>query len=352
MLRRKPAFTLVELLVVIAIIGILVALLLPAVQAARESARRAQCTSNLRNIGLAVLNYESAKKVLPRGRSGCDNDTECRKHIEGRSPASGMLTILPYLEEEALFQRFAEMVEYEPPAPPAASQPFDFNGWISQPSQQGLMSIRPDVYRCGSDPSPEAIEQTGATANGGAWSLASYALVSGSMGADPAPEFNPMKYGNDGLFSYDDPIEVRRVSDGLSKTLMVGEKRGKYSGPDVDLLTANGLTVNGENFWQVGLGGRWALLNTRRTVNHNLLSGFTANSGIVDFINSDHPGGANVAFADGRVVLLSESIDLQVLWALGTRAGPINCPPGFNYPRSYIDGPSPGCGVGEERHDF
>jgi prepilin-type N-terminal cleavage/methylation domain-containing protein/prepilin-type processing-associated H-X9-DG protein len=347
--RHKPAFTLVELLVVIAIIGILVALLLPAVQAAREAARRAQCTSNLKNIALAVLNYETAKKVLPRGRAGCDGDNECAKHIEGRSPVSGMLMILPYLEEQALFDRFRPVAEYKPPTPSVA---FNFDAWIAQPSQQGLMTIRPAVYRCGSDSSPEVVDQTGATASGGAWSLASYALVSGSMGVTPAAEFNPMKYGNDGLFFYDNAIELRRVNDGLTKTLMVGEKRAVYSGADADFLSANGIQIEGQNFWQIGLGGRWALVNTGRTVNHNLLAGFTASSGIIDYINSEHPGGANAAFGDGRVVLLSESIDLQVLRALGTRGGAINCPPGFNYPRSYIDGPSPGCGVANENHDF
>src|SRR6476659_751184 len=80
--RKRRAFTLVELLVVIAIIGILVALLLPAIQAAREAARRAQCQANIHNIALAVLNYESAKKILPQGMTFDPSTTNVGTNIE------------------------------------------------------------------------------------------------------------------------------------------------------------------------------------------------------------------------------------------------------------------------------
>ena len=107
-LRLRPAaalgFTLVELLVVIAIIGILVALLLPAVQAAREAARRTQCQNNLKQLGLAALNHEGTHKHLPPGRMGCDGaaNLNCSPGEWSRA-ASGFLPMLPFLEEPALY---------------------------------------------------------------------------------------------------------------------------------------------------------------------------------------------------------------------------------------------------------
>src|SRR5580765_5596268 len=105
--RSRRGFTLVELLVVIAIIGVLVALLLPAIQAAREAARRAQCLNNLKQMGLAILNYESAKKSYPRGRWNL-LPTDTSKHSVADRPssksndASWTVVALPYAEEQSV----------------------------------------------------------------------------------------------------------------------------------------------------------------------------------------------------------------------------------------------------------
>ncbi len=100
--RRRPAFTLVELLVVIAIIGVLVALLLPAVQAAREAARRAQCTNNMKQLGLGALNYESSRKQLPPSGQ-CDSTGGASTTYTIHSVAT---VILPYIEQTAVYNMF------------------------------------------------------------------------------------------------------------------------------------------------------------------------------------------------------------------------------------------------------
>lgn len=105
--RAWRAFTLVELLVVIAIIGVLVALLLPAVQAAREAARRINCQSNIKNLALAVLNYESANKALPQSSAGPVNAEQGVSILSPQSPQfSWIVRTLPYMEQQAVFQQF------------------------------------------------------------------------------------------------------------------------------------------------------------------------------------------------------------------------------------------------------
>lgn len=325
--RKYAAFTLVELLVVIAIIGILVGLLLPAVQAAREAARRTQCQSNMKNIGLGLLNYENTFKSLPPGRKGCDGDSQCRtQRNANRSPVSGLLLILPFLEEQAIYDRYQPMVKWS-----EVNVGFDTNAWFNQPGNVEVVAQRPDVYVCGSDQSP-ATSAMGDVQ----WSLSSYCLVSGSMGLD---QFNPMKYNNDGLFYYVHQHPLRRVVDGMNHTLMVAEQLAVSTSNDIEMLEANGIDVQKINFWAVGLGGRWGLLNTNRPINHSLLAGFRGGAdGIIDYAHSNHPGGAQFVFGDGRVDFLNDNIDLQVYWALGTRAGPID---ELDKP-SYIYGRSPG----------
>lgn len=336
MSKKHYAFTLVELLVVIAIIGILVALLLPAVQAAREAARRTQCQSNMKNIGLGILNYESTYKTLPPGRKGCDGDGECRRQRNAtRSPVSGLLLILPFLEEQALYDLYDPMVKWD-----RVDAGFDTNAWFNQPGNVEVVAERPDVYACPSDQSP-ATSAMGDVQ----WSLSSYCLVSGSIGLD---QFNPMKYNNDGLFFYVHSQPLRKVVDGLNNTLMVGEQLAVSSSNDIDLGEANGLTFEKINFWAVGLGGRWGLLNTNRQINHAVLAGYRGGAdGIIDYAHSNHPGGAQFVFGDGRVEFLVDNIDLQIYWALGTRAGPLD----QLDKGSYIYGRSPGFGL-PENHDY
>src|SRR5881275_105042 len=100
--HKQPGFTLIELLLVIAIIGTLVALLLPAIQAARESARRSSCVNNLKQIGLAFCNYESSHKVFPPGAVWGRWDPKNQERLQG----TFLMYILPYIEESAIYNQF------------------------------------------------------------------------------------------------------------------------------------------------------------------------------------------------------------------------------------------------------
>lgn len=156
MTPQRRAFTLVELLVVIAIIGILVALLLPAVQAAREAARRSQCVNNMKQINLALLQYEGAKKRFPAARKGCDNlglvypGVDCSSKFSsagyelGLHGASAFVYILPYIEEQALYDQFRiDVVSiWDTTNPPA---------WVAEADVKIAVATRLTTYLCPSD---------------------------------------------------------------------------------------------------------------------------------------------------------------------------------------------------------
>ena len=197
------AFTLVELLVVIAIIGALVALLLPAVQAARESARRTQCTSQLREIGLALQNYHSAYKRYPMGRNGMD-----------QFAVSWAYEILPQLEQQNIYDAF------------------DPTQRVDAPANAGAMRVPISIYACPSRRAPAADRDFD---NNEQPSIEEGAAVLGDYAANAGLEENTGMEGNDfinggldltlagPLFS-GSKISARQVTDGLSNTLAIGER--------------------------------------------------------------------------------------------------------------------------------
>ena len=147
-------FTLVELLVVIAIIGILVALLLPAIQAAREAARRAKCQNNLKNISLAVLNYETAKKHYPPGFVSTPADT-----IEGWAWTT---FILPYLEEQSIYDKMRPSETYIPPVNGNRTGQRNFADMMFNAKNGVAIELAPlqtplAIFRCPSDASPDLV---------------------------------------------------------------------------------------------------------------------------------------------------------------------------------------------------
>jgi prepilin-type N-terminal cleavage/methylation domain-containing protein/prepilin-type processing-associated H-X9-DG protein len=319
---RPSAFTLVELLVVIAIIGILIALLLPAVQAAREAARRNQCTNNLKQIGLAIVNYESAKKKYPQARNsdGAESNA-CRPcallpdNVRWQG-SSAFVLLLPYLEEEALYrlaQVEREGIWYW------GTDTARWNAWQDAPRIQ-MITTRPPVFVCPSDQSEPYFNAKDSAAYWGLTNPAirpavgSYALSHGTLG--PIDNGTTMKCGNTGMFVQCNPRFRRKLTDGTSKTFAVGEVMGSD-------------TTNNGNVWTVGerLGNCMRTtvnpLNTppgAPTFRDDTVAGIHVYRNAA--FGSEHKGGANFVFADGHVLFISENVDLNIYRAASTIAGP------------------------------
>lgn len=334
-MRLQRGFTLVELLVVIAIIGVLVALLLPAVQAAREASRRTHCVNNLKQIGLAILNFEDAKKVFPPGRSGCSAaggltaPCPCR-NIDGAGgvqtrrqyhAASGFVMMLPYMEGSDLyalahFER-GERYVYDHPA----GGPFN---WYVSPSfdQQDadlekLMLSRPAIMVCPSSTAePTCVKGPaagfGSEANAG---IGSYGLCHGKYSPGGSGETGgqgaKVVCGTNswsGIFVYALRKSRKKVTDGFSKTFAVGEIKG----PDEP-----------NNWAPWAYGARYETMRTTFNAINEL-----PGQGVSLYPNSwgdengafgsDHAGGAQFVFADGHVEFIDENIDATPYNAFAT----------------------------------
>lgn len=289
--RRRAAFTLVELIVVLAIVGTLVGMLLPAVQRARESARQASCRNNLRNIGVAILNHESVKRVYP---VGCDN-------LSGNMHAWSSF-ILPYLEEGATAAR----IDY--------TKPWDDVPASGVPGNLAAADTTVTIYVC-----PSAIVRYQGKQD-------YFGLAGIGRGAEgvPAPDYDPgpavvqvpeAEWDTCGMLYHTATwaprgVEAASVTDGLSHTLMVSESTdaadaSELSGSDPAEVALYLRTVVAR--WGKGSS---QLLN-KRVVNDNRGEAFYSN----------HFGALFALFADGRVVAISEGIAPATLVAVSTRSG-------------------------------
>ena len=280
----RRGFTLVELLVTITIIGILISLLLPAVQAAREAARRAQCTNNLKQVGVALHNYHTAHSCFPLG------------HVTNSGWTFQSLT-LPYLEQANLHLR----IDFRGP------NCFQVN--MASPGMKGIPAERIAVLQCPSDPYVTNLcdcskvncaepDLTLPPSNVGFYALGNYL---GAMGTTATAK--------DGMLYSNSVTSVRDVLDGTSSTLLVGERGAVPSYPMC------GWWACGEGYpYGTGFGDN--LLSTE----FGLVPGGDTPAHLNHFW-SYHPGGADFLLVDGSVRLLSYAIDYQVLKALSTRAG-------------------------------
>ena len=307
----RNGFTLIELLVVIAIIGILIALLLPAVQAAREAARLMQCNNNLKQIGLALHTYHEAFERLPQGSGG----VTYKPQYEKMAPWGA--AILPFLERQSHFDMF------------------NFHEDMRHPDNAVAVIISVSTYLC---PSDDEIGQNGVLDNRTQqWSRnpprAMGMWYFGCMGPTHmdscpfCPDTTPSadssnwccqgwNFGNSpgpgipigtfaGMFSrYHEGVRFVEVRDGLANTLMVGE------------------TIPSHCLWNCAFCNNFSTASTNIPLNNMEDAGTSfANWFRTCGFKSRHVGGANFCLGDGSVRFLSETIDFQLFNHLGTRAG-------------------------------
>jgi prepilin-type N-terminal cleavage/methylation domain-containing protein len=309
--RAAPGFTLVELLVVIAIIGVLVALLLPAVQAAREAARRSQCQNNLKQMAVASLNYEDAKGELPPIYVFIPRTSF--KPVP--APYHGThLYILPYMEQQAVFSQYDFTVR-----------------WNSTKNRQAI-DVSIPAFICPSAPAPEERSRESTFDPGG--TVADYGvngrispcavplvLATGTKrrpdwqhlftGVKEYEDFDASCDGGKLLEGQDGKTTLKKVTDGLSNTIMYCPDAGR---PD---------------YWEDGIkktgtatGSRWGDPDNEWW-SHDLCGGGTSlmNCNNNNENYSFHVGGGMYAFADASVHFLQANMDIEIQVSLLTRAG-------------------------------
>jgi prepilin-type N-terminal cleavage/methylation domain-containing protein/prepilin-type processing-associated H-X9-DG protein len=350
----RRAFTLIELLVVIAIIAVLIALLLPAVQAAREAARRSQCTNNLKQLGLAVHNYISSTNAFPLADMYPAGSNETQQGVRGnggdRYSYSWALDILPNLEQQALYSAYNLCCGFRDP------------GGGGPTINTTVMYTQLAAYLCPSDGSTNLPQPPYATLN----------YVGNSGGPGAIQTFNGTVISN----YWGNPAEnasrvvgMQSITDGTSNTGLFSERlMGLTNNPTVTAvnynqairalfsvsvspsLNNNDVTgaMNVLNACKALPGTATSISSYRSgqiwTVSHpwapmwnryfhfslpNTLLCDTANSTFLGLgggsgaisPNSNHPGGVNVCMADGSVRFIKNSVSVQTWWALGSRAG-------------------------------
>ncbi len=332
--RPRRGFTLVELLVVIAIIGILVALLLPAVQTAREAARRMSCQNKIRNDALAILNYESSTRQFPPGAVNAKKP--------GDNGISWEVLILPYVEDAGLSDRILAQIR---------DNETNGDGSLNAYELDFGNENQIDIYTCPSDGNHR--DKFGAQ-GGKTYTLSNYSGITGSafsrgdtknfVNGSGSTHCGAVNY--DGILIQDTPVKTRNIIDGLSKTLLIGERWYQLR-----VWTAGVYhNVSGGGFGQAAVKPKGPVSPSCNNASKNIDAryGLNPDLDVVGYylghenetdrptmppgssttiqyndlpFGSFHAGGANFSNADVSTRFITDSVDMAVLEALASRNG-------------------------------
>ncbi len=302
----RTAFTLVELLVVIAIIGILIALLLPAVQAARESARRTQCANNFKQVGLALHGYHDVVGSFPPSQIIW---VETQRNTCGPRPTNGTwyglgwgTFILPYTEQSNLYNQFDFRVQLS---------------FASTMPNFRLAATRLDVYLCPSDPQQGELVMITGTGSNGPNPDEDIRQSNMACTAD-SREWScdglwPLQFPfNDGVMGALHSTSIKHITDGTSNTFIIAEVTGGGPGS----YAAHYWATFGYIDTRDGINGPWTVPGGQFASGPGAIWGFRQTGA-----SSYHPGGCNFLLTDGSARYFSQNISAQALAALTTRQG-------------------------------
>jgi prepilin-type N-terminal cleavage/methylation domain-containing protein/prepilin-type processing-associated H-X9-DG protein len=327
MKSNRPGFTLIELLVVIAIIAVLIALLLPAVQAAREAARRIQCTNNLKQLGLAMHNYQSSHNTLPYGARACCQGT-------------WLVPVLPYVEQEALYNAWNSFGNNS-----------GLRGYVDTYFRYGgaanltVTTTRVGAYYCPSDGNnQELASSAGVTSQNYVANFGNITFEQGvvASGFTPLLTYNgvtypflgapftdigaPDPYNGSGQDRDAPTVPFSAITDGLSNTMMLSECVVGVKGKNVDF--------RGFSWWSYAAGYSGFLTPNSKNPDWIQSASYcnypygqnppcTLGQNKMDMLaaRSRHAGGVNVGFVDGSVKFIKDSVNPAVYMGLSSTRG-------------------------------